>query len=69
MTAFEAKMDEAGLPETRRRWMQFCLINSYVLLRACYEFAEDDAALFQVAVVLNVMTLIIAFVASFVFQM
>lgn len=68
LTVLEANLDEAGLPQTRRGWMQFCLINSYILLRACYEYAENYAALVQVAVVLNVMTLVTSYVASFAFQ-
>lgn len=68
LTVFEANLDEAGLPQTHRRWMQFCLINTYILLRACYEYVKDFAALFQVIVFLNVIPPITSYVASFVFQ-
>lgn len=69
LACFESSMDRAGLSHTNRRWMQACLLTTYMLLRTCHDWKRDYAAVFQVTLFLNIIRPITTYNCLVVFNL
>jgi len=48
LTDFEGKLQEAGLSDTEKLWMQFSLTQAYMQLGQCYDGLGNSKKVFQV---------------------